>query len=492
MKTRVKGRFVIGYDGQDHVIYENAEVVFEGDTITYVGFKYPGPVDTTIDVGNSIVSPGFIDLNALGDIDHSVLQFEIPSGVGPGLNWSKEYALAGPRDVLTPDEEEFKSRYALIQLITNGITTALPVTSLRFTSWAETFKQHERVVDAAVDLGIRTYLGPSYRSAVRVANSEGTRELMWNEERGEEGLRTAVQFIRKYDGAHGGLIRGLLVPSTIETCTPAVLRKTKEYSDELACPIRLHAAQSMGEFRLIQAQFHRTPIEHLSGLSFLGPRTLIAHAVYTSGNRRAEIPAGQDLELLRDSQTCVIHCPLVTGRDGVILESFARYRKMGIRVAMGTDTYPADMILAMGLGSAMCKQVDQDDRATSVADWYRAATLSGAEALGRPDLGKLAAGAKADIVALGLDDFRVAQIDDPIRTLFLNMTGANVQTVIVNGRVVMKDRQIPGMSLAEMHLKSQTVFQKMKASYSQRDYLRRPSEDLFPSSFRVMKGSTES
>ncbi|MCA9878076.1 MAG: hypothetical protein KC442_09845, partial [Thermomicrobiales bacterium] len=70
MKTRLTGRFVIGFAGGDHVIYPGGEVIYEGETIAFVGHGYPGPVDVSRDYGDAVISPGFIDLDALADIDH--------------------------------------------------------------------------------------------------------------------------------------------------------------------------------------------------------------------------------------------------------------------------------------------------------------------------------------------------------------------------------------------------------------------------------------
>nr|WP_316047140.1 hypothetical protein [Planococcus glaciei] len=76
MKTKLKSSYVVGYDGRDHVLLKEAEVVYEGESIIYVGKEYGEAVDETIDCGNAVLSPGFIDLNALGDIDHDILHIE--------------------------------------------------------------------------------------------------------------------------------------------------------------------------------------------------------------------------------------------------------------------------------------------------------------------------------------------------------------------------------------------------------------------------------
>ena len=74
MKTKIQARFVIGFSNNDHVILKDAEVVYEHDIILFVGHDYPQPVDRLISAGDAIISPGFIDLNALGDIDHDILR----------------------------------------------------------------------------------------------------------------------------------------------------------------------------------------------------------------------------------------------------------------------------------------------------------------------------------------------------------------------------------------------------------------------------------
>src|SRR3954454_17455777 len=73
VRTKLTARFVIGYADGDHAIYPQGAVVYEGDAIIFVGHDFPGPVDVVQDFGDAIISPGFIDLDALGDIDHAIL-----------------------------------------------------------------------------------------------------------------------------------------------------------------------------------------------------------------------------------------------------------------------------------------------------------------------------------------------------------------------------------------------------------------------------------
>ena len=487
MKTKVSARFVIGYQDKDHVVYENGELVYENEQVIFIGHNYPGECDEHIQAGNAIVSPGFVDLNALADIDTTVMNYDQPSHISSGMGWSQDYLQAGPREIATPEEEAFKYRYALTQLVFNGITTALPVTSLIYKQWAETKSEFERVVDIAIDLGLRVYLGPSYRSGVNIIRPDGTRTRYWDEKAGMEGLQDAVDFIRQYDGANQGMIRGLLVPSTIETCTPDLLVQTKRNSDELNVPIRLHAAQSYREFQYIQADFQKTPIQHLHALGFLGARTIIPHAVYVNGYSRADCGDGPDLQILRDTHTIVAHCPFAIARGGSAMESFERFKHLGIRMGMGTDCYPSDMLMNLRLGSMMCRFVENSHDVASTADMYRAATLWGANALNRPDLGRLTPGGKADFFIASLDGFHIGQVDDPIRTLVLYCNNTDIQTVVINGKKVMENRSIANLNQEEYSQRAQAYYQKLKNSFSERDYLKRPPEVLFPDGFKVIR-----
>lgn len=487
MRNKITARFIIGYNGRDHVVYENGEIVYENDTILFVGFDFPGTVDRIIEAGNSIVSPGFVDLNALGDIDTTVMNYDQPCSLSSGMVWSESYIQAGTHDIVDTEEENFKSKYALTQLVRNGITTALPVTSLIYREWAETKDEFERIVDSAVGLGLRVYLGPSYRSGVHVIRADGSRTRYWDESRGLIGLEGAVKFIQEYDGSHQGLVRGLLVPSTIETCTVELLKKTRKYSNELAVPIRLHAAQSYLEFRLINEDYGKTPVQHLSSIGFLGPRTIIPHAIYVNGFSRADCGTGPDLEILRDTGAIVAHCPFAVARGGLAMESLERFKQLGIRIGMGTDCYPSDMLMNLRLGSVMCRLVEGSHGVASTADMFRAATLWGANALERPDLGRLAPGSKADLFIISLDGFHVGQVDDPIRTMVLYCNSTDIQTVVINGRMVMENRVIPGVDYAAYSQRAQNYYETLKQSFSERDYLNRPSITLFPENFKMIR-----
>jgi len=167
------------------------------------------------------------------------------------------------------------------------------------------------------------------------------------------------------------------------------------------------------------------------------------------------------------------------------MESFARLRCAGVRIGLGTDTFPPDMVENMRLGVSLCRVADHSVSAASAADFYDAATVDAADALGRSDLGRLAVGAKADMTIFDLSDFAIGQVIDPIQTMILSGTGRDFKTSIINGRVVMRDREIPGVDLAAWAARAQAQFDGLIAKYPLRTVNHPPVEDIFLPSYRT-------
>ena len=177
--TRVRAAFVIGYADGDHCIWPGGELVHEDDVVVFVGRGYAGRVDVDIDAGNAVVSPGFIDLNALADIDHAIFD-SWPTGESrTGLAWSREY-LADHGPVFTEEEELFRRQFALSQLVRNGITTMMPIAAETYKPWCEDYADAAQLASAVTEIGLRAYLGPSYRT--HVPYTDGTASLLHEDE----------------------------------------------------------------------------------------------------------------------------------------------------------------------------------------------------------------------------------------------------------------------------------------------------------------------
>lgn len=489
MITKVKGKYVIGFQNGEHIIYKNGEVVFEDDTIIYVGKYYYGDVDRVIDEGNCIVSPGFIDLNALGDINHDLFFNEFPIERQTDLQCSLDYFENHRKEEMSQEDENYKSLYAYTVLVMNGITTAMPITCTIYKKAGETYEEIVAAANNAGRLGLRIYLGPSYLSGKHVATDDGKQIVKYfDEEEANEGLYNAEKFIKEYDNAYDGLIKACVVPERIELQTEESIIKSKELARKYNCPIKLHAAQGVFEYDYIMENYGLSTIQYLDSLNFLDEKTFIPHGFVTSGYSKIEDQSDKDLDILRDRGTSVIHCPLVYARKGKALESFGRFVRKGINMTMGTDTFPADMIKNMELGSYLGKLLDDNNKENNLRYFFNAATINGAKALGRDDLGKLEVGAKADIIIVDLDRFEMGVTEDPIQTLVLNGDGNFVNTSIINGKIVMEDRKIEGLDLDQLLKNAQEIHDRNKLSYMTRSRTQNLTEDeFFYQTYKVIK-----
>lgn len=486
-RTLLTARWVVGHAGGRHQLLEQGEVVFEDDRIVFVGHGFPGETARRIDCGEALIGPGFVDLDALSDLDTTILAFDNQPAWKKGRVWPRSYIEAGPYEMYSREELAFQKAHAFASLIRNGITTALPIASLFYRAWGETPEEFADAAQAAARLGLRVYLGPAYRTGNQMVDADGAVSAYYDEPRGLAELDAAIRFCERFEGEAGGLIRTMLSPDRVETCTPELLRRTAAAARALDVPVRQHCCQSKIEYDLVLRQHGMSPPEWLESLGFFTDKTLLPHGTFVSGSRHIQRP-GRDLEIIRDNGATIVHCPLVSGRHGNVIDHFARYREMGLRIGMGTDTSPPDMVLNMQTGIILARVAAGSVTAVRSEDYYDAATVHGADAIGRPDLGRLQPGAKADLIVFDLDRPHSGQVIDPIQTMLLTGHGRDVSTVVIDGRFVMRDRIIPGVDEAADNARAQRQFEGLMAQYPKRTLGHPPVGEIFSSSYRVVRG----
>ncbi len=404
----IKSKYAVLCKNEKHFIQEDAGIIIDNDKILFAGSlenareKYK---DLEFeDMGYSLIAPGFVDLDALGDIDHSLITTDFPKNRNDDLKWSESWFL-NRREQLNEEDEAFKSLYAYTQLIRNGITTAMPITSVICKRDGETFEEIEAAAENAMKLGLRVYLGPSYVMQKPVFK-EGKQVLLPLSEREQElGLENAENFIKKLKSLNNPLLNPAVVPERIEQQTTKSLRRSKEIARKYEVPIRLHATQGSFEYHYIKENYGLTPVQYLESIDFLDDKTLIPHGLYLGNTKFTNDNSSTDMDILRDRKVSIIHCPLVYGRYGVALDSFGKYKRHGIKMVMGTDTFPPDFFENIRVGSFYGRYIDNNREENNFASFYESATIGGAKALSRDDLGKIENGAMADLIVVPLDDF---------------------------------------------------------------------------------------
>jgi cytosine/adenosine deaminase-related metal-dependent hydrolase len=323
-----------------------------------------------------------------------------------------------------------------------------------------------------------------------VVDAAGERRIRFDEPEGERGLADAVDFFDELAAAADPLLTPVFLPCRIETLTPRLLAATAEAAAERGALVRLHALQGEAERAHILAAHGCTPLELIEAQGLLTDRLIVPHGVFLDVNPRVHGEDRGDLARLVDAGVSIVHCPLTNARYGSELETFRRYRDAGLTIALGTDSFPPDLIRGIDTGVSVAKVQNGSLAAGDVAGYVEAATLGGARALHRSDLGRIAVGAQADLTAFRLDDVRMGAIDDPLRTLVLNGSARDACLTMVAGRVVMRDGLIDGVDLDAVRADTQVLFAKMRSAYTGRDHLAGATDDLFPPVFPIREGTT--
>jgi cytosine/adenosine deaminase-related metal-dependent hydrolase len=258
---------------------------------------------------------------------------------------------------------------------------------------------------------------------------------------GRARLQEAVDFGRKLDGAAGGRLRALFNAAQVETCTESLLRAGKDAARAQGAPIHTHAGGNLVEFQRIIEEYRKTPVRFLADIGFLDERTLLGHVVFTTAHGWSRYPFGDDLAVLAERGSTVGHCPYKYAKMAMTLRSFQRYLEAGVTLALGTDTFPLDIVSELRWASILAKTTDGNYQAGQHRDVFNAATLGGCRFIKRDDLGRLAPGAKADILLIDLDHVGAGMYADPIKALVDTASGRDVHTVIVDGKVALRDRK---------------------------------------------------
>ena len=475
-------------DGALSLLRDGA-VLVDGDAIAWVGVASDAPpADERVDLGQALLMPGLIDLEGLADIDHLQLDSWGDDDSSPHLRWSRAHA-SHPVSALSDEDRTIMRRYAVAQLALHGVTSFMPIASEIHTAWAETHDDLVDIAHAAQEFGLRAFLGPSYRSGVHVTDDDGASGIFWDDARGEAGFADAVRFLDTVAAWDDPLITGVLAPCRIETLRESLIAETGRVAAERNALVRVHAFQWLGERAHFRRESDATQLEVLARCDLLNDRLIIAHGSYLDLHSAVDGVDGGELATVAASGASIVHCPLTNARYAMWLEDFALYRDAGVNFALGSDSFPPDMIRSIDQGVSLAKAQRPDRPTGSLAEYIEAATLGGARALHRPDLGRVEVGAAADLVAFALDDIRMGAVEDPIRTLVLAGTARDAVFSMVAGRVVMRDGTLPGVDLEQLRRDGQRIFDRLRASYAERTYAGLSEDELFPPVFPSRGGA---
>lgn len=464
--------FVVGWDADHsrHTYIQGGDVAFKDGEIIFVGRGYQGPADETMDGAGRMVMPGLVNIHSHPSSEPLNKGFLDETG-SPALYNSSLYEYM---TILRPEPEAVADcvRVAYSELLLSGVTTLTDM-SVAHPDW----------LDLAAQSGLRICFSPMFRSAAWGTRNGHLVEYQWDEKAGERAMEQALGVIDKAQAHPSGRLFGMVSPSQIDTCTPDLIRDSHAEAKRRGLPWQIHAAQSTVEFHEITRRHGLSPVQWLESLGVLGNSSIIGHGIFLDDYPRAGWHSRDDLSILAETGTSVAHCPTVFLRRGIAMKDFGRYRRAGVNIGLGTDTYPHNMLEEMRHVAYVARLMAESPRTLSTTDLFEAATVGGARALLRDDIGRLAPGCKADLVLVDVTHPMMQPVRDPVRSLIYAAAERAVDTVFVDGRMVVEGGRVVTLDYEEAALRLSEAQRRTEEIAPSRDYANRPVSAYSPLTF---------
>jgi len=446
--TAIKASYVAVPENGSQTIVRDKTVIVAGDRIERICDHYDGNPDVVIEAKGRLLSPGFINAHVHVGAATYVRGLCEDQDLMPG---SALYHYVVPLILLasqnfTLDEFSAVVEWDILEMVKTGSTTILE----------ENFDHYEVLIGVIERLGNRAYVSPTYPSGHTTIGFVKDGKLQYEKPKAgavEAGLQRNIELHNRFNGAADDRIRVRLSPTGPDTCPPEVLRATRETADRLGCGISIHAAHHAREIDFCRSAFGCSPIAHLRNTGILGPDAVVTHVTFTDAS---------DQQLLAESKASVAHCSYRKAREAVI-GPFHEYLRKGINVALGTDSYSSDITETIKTAAVLGKIREGRVGAPTALDAFNAATLGGALALGRDDIGQIKPGAKADLVLIDLSRPHNFPVIDPLKNFVYYSSGADVETVIVDGKIVVRNGQALTTNEDELRERVQAATQRIWA-----------------------------
>ena len=414
VSTIVAGGAVVTVDPARN-IYNPGAIAIEGATIVAVGsaadiaarFKAAEQLNTT----GSVVIPGLINT-------HSHAPMVIYRGLADDLrlqDWLEKYIFPAEAKTVSREMVRAGTRLAALEMIQSGTT-----------AYADMYYFEEEIARATKAAGMRGVLGQTIIQ-FPVADAKTP----------QEGLSRTEAFIKEF--AKDDLIVPAVAPHSPYTLAAKDLLASRALASRYDVPLLIHVAETEVELGTSQkAHSGMTPVGYLQSIGFWGPRTVANHGVWVNA---------ADMKILRSHQVAVSHNPESNMKLASGIAPVREYLATGIIVGLGTDGAASnndlDMFEAMRFAALLQKVKTGDPQAIPAATALEMATIGGATALGlNKHIGSLEVGKRADLAVVSMASARQTPMYDPVSHLVYASRGDDVETVMVNGKLLMRDRKM--------------------------------------------------
>jgi 5-methylthioadenosine/S-adenosylhomocysteine deaminase len=460
--------WAIAWDAGDkrHVYRRGIDVAFDETGITHVGPGFKGAADTTVDGGGLMAMPGLVNIHSHLGHEPAYRGIREEHGVA-NMYMSSLYERSQAFDVSDPELRRACLEVALCEVLKSGVTTVCDISPI-----------YEGWTDIVAKSGIRGYMAPGFATARWKLADDHSLGFDWDEARGRKGLEAALALV---DGlAKHPMLSGVISPMQIENCSDDLLRDALDAAKDRRIPFTLHVAQGVLEQLEMVRRHGTTPIRHAHDIGILGPTTIIGHAILPDTHSWIRWHTRDDIRLLAESGCSVAHCPTPFARYGIVMESFGDYVRAGINMGIGTDTTPHNMLEEIRKAGTFARIAARHINDVSTGMLFHAATVAGARALMRDDLGRLAPGAQADIVLVDLHHPDMLPARDPLRSLVFHAADRAVKDVYIAGRRVVADGKVTTLDHQGAAERLVGLQERMMTLTPGRDYRGRTADQIAP------------
>lgn len=418
---------VIPMNGENSLI-EKGYIIIEGQFIKEIG-EGAAPQDDyekVIDGSDRVVLPGFINAHT-----HAAMTLlRSYADDLPLMEWleTKIWPLEAK---LTAEDVYWGTMLAIVEMIKSGTTT--------FTDMYFFMEEAARAVEGS---GIRALLS---RGMVGVGPEN------------ERAIIESRELVSKWHGAAGGRVSFCLGPHAPYTCPPDYMARVLQLAEELKTRINIHVAETRGEFDDMMKLYGKTPVAHLESLGVFEHPVIAAHCVHVTAD---------DIVILKKHNVAVVHNPESNMKLASGIAPVPAMLKAGIPVALGTDGASSnnnlDMLQEMRTGAYLHKVSTMDPTVLPAYQALEMATVNGAISLGLgQELGRLQPGMKADMIIISLKEANMTPRYDILANIVYAAQAGDVETVIIDGRVVMEGRLIKTFDEEEVLAQSCIIAERL-------------------------------
>lgn len=400
----IKNGTVITMDEKREKKYEKLDIVIDGDTIKEVVANYQGPSDEVIDAEDKIVMPGLIN-------SHTHLGMSIFRATNDNLNlddWLTK-KIWPIENNLTVEDVYYSTLLSCIEMIKTGTTMS-----------NDMYFNCDGSIKAIKETKVRSLFSNC---------------LMDNDSNGEKRIET---FLKLYEeNKNDPLISFAVAPHAFYTCSKEYLKRCSDLAFKLGLPFHIHFCENRQEVEKIRNMYQKDPVDALEEVGLLRNKLILAHATFISD---------EGLKKLKGKEVSFVHNPLSNLNLGCGIADVSKYKNY-VNVCLGTDGQGSgnnmNLFYHMSITDLLQKGKYEDPTISSSYEVLKMATIYGARALGVEHLvGSIEKGKKADLIILDMDKIETYPTVDMITNVVHNTESSNVDTTIINGEILMKDRKL--------------------------------------------------